>query len=137
MGPDLERLATRVQERRLHLRLGIEPAARAVGMSKDTWKRVEAAQTVRDTSYAGIERALHWAPGSCRRILAGGDPVIVEESPAGDDSTIAVIPKDELERHVGDSVNAAALGVKGDLTAEQILDLNQRVLEELRRRGVI
>ncbi|MGW4825793.1 hypothetical protein ACWEP4_44880 [Streptomyces sp. NPDC004227] len=137
MGTDLERLGTLVQERRLHLRLGIEPAARAAGMSKDTWKKVEAAQNVRATSYTNIERALQWAPGSCRRILAGGDPVIVEASDANDGGTIAVIPKEELRRHVGDSVNSAALGVKGDLTAEQILNLNERVLEELHRRGVI
>ncbi|HEX5596348.1 MAG TPA: hypothetical protein VFX61_10075 [Micromonosporaceae bacterium] len=138
MGTDLERLATLVQERRLHLRLGIEPAARAAGMSKDTWKKVEAGrEDVRDTSYAGVERALQWAPGSCRRILAGGDPVIVEESTADPGETIAVIPKEELARHVGDSVNSAALGIKGDLTAEQILYLNERVLEELHKRGVI
>ncbi|MET7688063.1 hypothetical protein ABZT06_08785 [Streptomyces sp. NPDC005483] len=137
MGTDLERLATLVQERRLELGLGIEPAAKLASMSKDTWKRVEAAHSVRATSYTSIERALRWAPSSCRRILKGDDPVVVEASPAADDSAIAVIPKEDLKRHVGDSVNSAAIGFKGDLTADQILDLNQLVLEELHKRGVI
>ncbi|MCX4596186.1 hypothetical protein OG819_42995 [Streptomyces sp. NBC_01549] len=138
MGNDLERLAHLVRGRRLELKLGIEPAARLAGMSKDTWKKVEAArEDVRATSYTGIERALQWASGSCLRVLEGGEPVISETSPAGTGSGIAVIPKEDLKRQVGDAVNSAAIGFKGDLTADQILDLNQRVLEELRKRGVV
>jgi hypothetical protein len=137
MGTDLERLARLVQERRLELRLGIEPAAKLADMSKDTWKRVEAAQNVRATSYTSIEHALQWAPGSCRRILQGEEPVIAEASSLGSAAAIAVIPKEELQRHVGDAVNSAALGIKSDLTAEQILALNERVLEELHKRGVV
>jgi hypothetical protein len=138
MGNDLERLAKLVQRRRLELKLGIEPAARLAGMSKDTWKKVEAArEDVRATSYTGIERALQWAPSSCIRVLEGGEPVISEASPASADSGIAVIPKEELRRQVGDSVNSAAIGFKGDLTADQILDLNRLVLDELHKRGVL
>lgn len=137
MGNDLERLAKLVRERRLHLGLGIEPAAKLAGMSKDTWKKVEAAQTVRATSYTSIERALRWATGSCERIAASQEPIALEASPTTHTEKIAVIPKDELKRQVGDAVNSAALGVRGDLTAEQILDLNERVLDELRKRGVI
>lgn len=138
MGNDLERLAHLVRQRRLELKLGIEPAARLAGMSKDTWKKVEAARgDVRATSYTGIERALQWAPSSCTRILEGGEPVISEASHAAAGSGIAVIPKEDLKRQVGDAVNSAAIGFKGDLTADQILDLNQRVLDELHKRGVV
>jgi hypothetical protein len=136
MGNDLGRLAALVRERRLHLGLGIEPAAKLAGMSKDTWKKVEAAQNVRATSYTSIERALQWAPNSCMRILSGHEPVIAETSAAAG-GAIAIIPKEELERQVGDAVNSAALGVRSDLTADQILDLNERVLNELRKRGVL
>lgn len=137
MGNDLERLAHLVRQRRLELGLGIEPAARLAGMSKDTWKKVEAARDdLRATSYTGIERALRWAPGSCTRVLEGGEPVPVAASSAGGDAGIAVIPKEELRRQVGDSVNSAAIGFKGDLTADQILDLNRLVLDELHKRGV-
>jgi hypothetical protein len=138
MGNDFGRLAKLVYERRVHLGLGVEPAAKLGGMSKDTWKKVEAGRSdVRDTSYAGIERALQWAPNSCLRILEGHDPVVLETSPASPDAAIAVIPKEELARQVGDSVNSAALGVKSGLTAEEILALNARVLEELAKRGII
>lgn len=138
MGNDLGRLAQLVRERRLELKLGIEPAARLAGMSKDTWKKVEASRSdVRATSYTGIERALQWAPGSCSRVLEGGEPVISETSPAAAGGGIAVIPKEDLKRQVGDAVNSAAIGFKGDLTADEILDLNRRVLDELHKRGVV
>ncbi|MEU1043874.1 helix-turn-helix transcriptional regulator [Streptomyces sp. NPDC005897] len=138
MGNDYARLGTLVYERRVHLGLGVEPAAKLAGMSKDTWKKIEAGRSdVHATSYTKIERALQWAPNSCLRILEGHDPVVVEPTPASPDAEIAVIPKEELARQVGDSVNSAVLGVKSGMTAEEILALNERVLDELRKRGVI
>lgn len=137
MGNDLERLAKLVQQRRLELKLGIEPAAKLAGMSKDTWKRVEAGLNVRPTSYTGIEAALQWATRSCQRIIDGQDPIIYEPSDEAPGHRIAHIPKSDLERAVGDAVTSAALGTKGSLTADEILELNARVLQELRERGVI
>lgn len=134
-SPDLERLATLVQKRRTELRLGVEPAAKLGGISKDTWKRVEAGQRVWDRSYAGIDTALQWASGSCLRILDGKDPVTSE--PLSDDMQVTEVPKGELERLVGHAVQHAALATRGSLTADEILDLNRRVLEELREQGVI
>jgi hypothetical protein len=135
--PDLERLAEVVQRRRIELKLGIEPAAKRGGMSKDTWKRVEAGLNVRDTSYTGVEQALEWAPGSCSAVLRGREPVPSE--PMADDPRVKIskIPLEELERVIGDSVQSAAIATRGDLTAEDLLKLNRRVLEELRVRGVI
>lgn len=133
--PDLERLAVLVQKRRTELRLGIEPAAKLGGISKDTWKRVEASQKVWDRTYGGIEAALQWAPGSCLRIIAGDDPVTNE--PLTDDVKVAQVPKAELERLVGDAVTTAAIATKGSLTGDEILELNRRVIEELHERGVL
>lgn len=135
--PDLDRLAGRVQQRRTELRLGIEPAAKLAGISKDTWKRVEAGLNVRATSYTGIETALQWAIGSCQRILDGEDPIINEPIGPDSDTRIAQIPKSALERAVGDAVTSAAIATKGSLTGDEILELNDRVLKELRERGVI
>jgi hypothetical protein len=134
-SPDLERLAVFVQKRRTELRLGIEPAAKLGGISKDTWKRVEAGQKVWDRTYGGIEAALQWAPGSCQRILAGADPIPNE--PIAEGVKVADVPKLELERLVGDAVQTAAIATKGSLTGDEILELNRRVLEELRERGVL
>jgi hypothetical protein len=134
-SPDLERLAVLVQKRRTELRLGIEPAAKLGGISKDTWKRVEAGQKVWDRTYGGIEAALQWAPGSCQRILIGADPVPNE--PLTEGVKVADVPASELERLVGDAVKTAAIATKGSLTGDEILELNRRVLEELRERGVL
>ncbi|MEW1803276.1 helix-turn-helix domain-containing protein [Streptomyces virginiae] len=137
MDRDLDRLATAVRTRRTELRLGIEPAAKLAGISKDTWKRVEAGLGVRDTTYAAIDRALQWAAGGCTAILEGGDPIPAEEAAGSDTVRISKIPKRELERVVGDAVQSAALATKGDLTGAEILELNRRVLEELRERGIL
>lgn len=136
-SPRHEHLAVLVQKRRTELRLGVEPAAKLGGISKDTWKRVEAGLKVWDRSYAGIDTALQWAVGSCQRILNGDEPLPLTPADASPDVAIAIIPKTELARAVGDAVTQAALGVKGELTAEKILDLNARVAEQLRERGVI
>ncbi|MFF9310003.1 hypothetical protein ACF1BS_03740 [Streptomyces sp. NPDC014748] len=134
-SPDLERLATLVQQRRTELRLGVEPAAKLGGISKDTWKRVEAGQKVWDRSYAGIDKALQWAAGSCLRVLDGKDPL-----PSGHIDTgvqVTEVPKAELEKVVGAAVQRAAIATKGSLTGDEILDLNRRVLDELRKQGII
>lgn len=136
-SPAHEHLAALVQKRRTELRLGVEPAAKLGGISKDTWKRVEAGLKVWDRSYAGIDTALQWATGSCQRILNGGEPLPVEPASEAPDAAIAVIPKADLARAVGDAVTQAALGIRGELDADKILDLNERVAEQLRERGVI
>lgn len=133
-SPAHERLATLVHQRRTELKLGVEPAAKAAGISKDTWKRVEAGQKVWDRSFAGIETALGWEAGTCRGILEGLDP-----APAAPtfDAEVTQIPKDELKRLVGDAVQTAAIATKGSMTGDEILKLNERVIQELRNRGVI
>jgi hypothetical protein len=136
-SPTLGRLGQLVQTRRTELKLGVEPAAKLAGISKDTWKRVEAGLKVWDRSFAGIETALQWAPASCRLILEGGDPVINEPAEESPDTKIAKVPKSELERLVGDAIQSAAIKTKGSLTGDEILELNERVLKELRERGVI
>ena len=121
----------------MELGLGIEPAAKLAGISKDTWKRVEAALKVWDSKYAGVEAALQWASGSCMRILDGHDPIPNEAAEAAPGVKIAQIPKPDLERLVGDAVKVAAIATKGSMTGDEILALNERVLQELRERGVI
>jgi hypothetical protein len=137
--PDLQRLAAQVRQRRATLGLDLEPAAASVGMSKDTWKKVEAAKPVRLTSYGKIEKALQWAPGSIDRILAGASPVVARKPRDGgpSDGKIVTLPKTELERTVGDAVQSAAMATKETLTAAEILELNERVLQELRDRGIL
>lgn len=134
----LDRLAAQVKQRRVALGLDLEPAAASVGMSKDTWKKVESGKMVRLTSYAKIETALHWALGSIDRILDGEQPISAHKLQGETGEVkISTIPKSELERTVGDAVAMAAMVTKGSLTASEILELNERVLQELRDRGVL
>ncbi|MFG3046331.1 hypothetical protein ACGFZR_15545 [Streptomyces sp. NPDC048241] len=133
--PDRERLAALVQQRRTELRLGVEPAAKTARVSKDTWKRVEAGLKVQDRTYGAVDQALQWAPGSCIRTLDGGEPVPAE--PIGGGSKATDVPRADLELAVGDAVRSAVIATKGSLTAEEILDLNDRVLDELRKRGIL
>jgi hypothetical protein len=129
---DLERLAKLVVARRLELALGVHPAATRAGISKDTWKRVEAGMTVRATTYTDIERVLQWATGSCRGILEGGEP-----RPA-DAVKVTEIPASAIEQEdIRQAVSSAIIGTRGDLTGAEIVEINDKVLAELRRRGLI
>ena len=134
---DLDRLADYVKLRRTQLNLGIEPAARAAGISKDTWKRVEKGLVVRDTKYVGIERTLQWAPGGCMAVARGGEALVSSPSDADPDVRFTEIPASELERAVGDAVRSAVVATRGDLTGDDILKLNAKVMEELRLRGIL
>lgn len=55
-------------------------AADSVGISKDTWKKVEEGKPVIAMSYAKIDRAFGWATGSCIAVADGGEPVLVDDS---------------------------------------------------------
>lgn len=53
-------------------------------MSPVTWARVEAGETVRQGSYAGVETALGWTPGSVARFIDTGENPCPPEVPQGD-----------------------------------------------------
>ncbi|WP_424860473.1 response regulator [Streptomyces sp. MMS24-I29] len=69
---------TGVKAHRLELYPSRLAAAAAVGISKDTWRRVEEGLDVRESTYARIDRALGWTPGSCAVVAGGGEPVLVD-----------------------------------------------------------
>jgi hypothetical protein len=50
--------------------------AAATGVTERTLGKLENGHRVSASTLAAIENRLGWAPGSCRRILAGGEPVI-------------------------------------------------------------
>ena len=98
-------------------------------MSKDTFRRVEHGLPIRDSSYSKIDTALRWATGSALAILAGeGGPVEIEAGPT-DGITIATIPDAVLKG----AVTKAIIATSDTLTAREIRDLSDRVLEELHR----
>jgi transcriptional regulator with XRE-family HTH domain len=60
--------------------------AAATGVTERTLGKLENGQRVSASTLAAIEIVLGWAPGSCRRILAGGEPSAgsAEPDPAED-----------------------------------------------------
>lgn len=127
--PDLERLAQLALARRRHLGLTVTAITAKVGLSKDTYARIEKAQDVTASSYAKAETALGWAAGSVRDVLNGGEPTLAP-------------PPAPAPPHVGAAeLRRALAGVlvetAGDLTGTQIQESARRLVVELARLGLI
>jgi len=63
----------------------------ATGVTDRTLGKLENGKKVSASTLGAVENELGWAPGSCRRILAGGEPAAVpggESQPAYSDPTL-------------------------------------------------
>lgn len=133
---DLGRLAKRVKAHRLELYRSRLVAAQAAGVSKDTWRRVEEAEEVREASYAKIDKALGWAIGSCVAITEGSEPVLVDES----GSTAPIAPTSARQLSAEEVRRAAFEAARAKLTATPIGDIDafsDELVEILRRVGAV
>jgi hypothetical protein len=73
---DWRRLADFVIARRVELGMRDRRALAAVtGVTDRTLGKLENGQRVSASTLGVVENQLGWIPGSCRRILAGGEPV--------------------------------------------------------------
>ena len=133
---DLPRLARAVKQRRLALGLARLAAAKQAGISKDTWQRVEEAVLVRDMSYAAIDPVLGWAVGSCQSIRAGGSPTPVGQSQAAPDVTFATVSDGERGAVARSIIESATIAVT-DLPAAESRELIERIVGDLKRKGII
>lgn len=133
---DLDRLAKAVKPRRLQLHPSRLAAAKAAGVSKDTWQRVEEGDPVREVSYAKVDQALGWAVGSCTSIAEGGEPVAVEHLGADDGTMISAIPASWLEKELPGVIESSAMETTPGLTVREIHALSDQVMEKLRRLGI-
>jgi hypothetical protein len=134
MAPsDLDRLAAAALKRRRELGLALNDLnAKAGGTSKGTWQRVERGQAIRATNYVKIDGLLAWAPGSCLRVLEGGDPVAVDPSRAERGTVISELPPEAHEAEARDVIKLAAIATTDGLTSEQIRALSERAVRDLR-----
>src|SRR5256885_3907430 len=72
-GEDWQRLADYVVARRVELGMRDRRAfAEATGVTERTLGKLENGQHVSPSTLGMVENRLGWAPGSCRRVLAGG-----------------------------------------------------------------
>ncbi|NUS22735.1 MAG: helix-turn-helix domain-containing protein [Streptomyces sp.] len=131
---DLERLAKRVKAHRLELYPSRLAAARAAGISKDTWQRVEEGLEVREGTYAAIDKALGWATGSCMVIADGYEPVLADDAgaPAGAASAApGTLGVEELRRAAFEAARKTMPGAPiGDIDS-----FSDELVEVLRRTG--
>jgi hypothetical protein len=138
MTLDLGRLAKAVKARRLEQFPSRVAAAHAAGVSKDTWKRVEEGESVRDVSYAKVDAALGWATGTCIHIAEGGEPVPVSYHKAqGGTYMTTRVPDSLVPEDVRDIIKDSAMATTPNLTVREIRELQDRVVEELRKRGLL
>jgi transcriptional regulator with XRE-family HTH domain len=81
-GEDWFRLADYVVARRVALGMRDRRAlADATGITERTLGKLENGEHVSASTLAVIENELGWAPGSARRILAGGEPTVTATLP--------------------------------------------------------
>jgi Helix-turn-helix len=89
---DWRRLADYVVARRVELGMRDRRAlAAATGITDRTLGKLENAQRVSPSTLGVIENLFGWAPGSCRRIMAGGEPNVTTGAQADaryDDPTL-------------------------------------------------
>lgn len=76
--PNLQRLGDYVVARRIALGMRDRRAfAVATGVTDRTLGKLENGKHVSASTLGAVENQLGWAPGSCRRILEGGEPSVV------------------------------------------------------------
>lgn len=133
---DLPRLAQAVKARRLALGMARKKAAGEAGVAPDTWKRVEDGLPVREMNYAKIDRRLGWAVGSCLVVAGGGSPTSVEQSATDPSTTLADVSDTERADTTRRVIESASIAVT-DLPAPEIRNLSRRIIEDLKRQGIL
>jgi hypothetical protein len=137
---DYERLAQIARRRRAELGLALNDAnSKAGGLSNRTWQRVEKGLEIRETNYMKIDGLLQWAPGSSLRVLEGGDPVPVSDMADADAATVqkSPLPQEVIDEEARDVVQLALIATTKGTTAEEIREISERVVRDLRERGLI
>lgn len=135
---DYARLAKTARARRLELSLALNDVnAKAGGTSKGTWQRVEKGDPIRVTNYAKIDGLLQWAPGSCIAVLAGREPIPSRPAKDAPGVDISERPVRDLDGEARDVIRLATIATTRGLTSEEIRDLSDRAVRDLKKHGLI
>jgi hypothetical protein len=131
---DLHRLAAAVQLRRSELGISVDEAARRASMSNTTWHRLEDEHNVRDTTYIRVDTVLGWPRGACEQLL--NDPDFQPHpTETVDGVRYSQAPIDEAA--LRQAIQSATIATAPELTGAQIVALQERALDELRRQGLL
>lgn len=135
MELDWPRLARTIREAREAAGLSQVALADKAGVSEGSVQNLEDAgrrPSRIPPSLAKVEKALNWASGSAVAILRGASgPVTIQDEGGG--LYVAKIPEDELH----EAISMSAIAVSDNLTAREIRDLSQKIVEELKARGLL
>ncbi|NUQ95194.1 MAG: hypothetical protein HOY79_01080 [Streptomyces sp.] len=137
---DYEGLARIAKRRRAELGLALNDVnAKAGGLSNRTWQRVEKGLEIRETNYVKIDGLLRWAPGSCLRVLDGGEPIPVSDldEPAAAGVQKSPMAQDVREEKVRATVQLALIATAKGTTAEEIREMSERIARDLLEQGLI
>lgn len=135
---DYARLAKAARERRLELSLALnDKNAKAAGTSKGPWQRVEKGLPIRPGNYAKIDGLLKWAPGSCISVLEGREPIPTRPAKDVPDVDISERPVRDLASEARDVIRLATIATTTGLTSEEIRDLSDRAVQDLKKHGLI
>lgn len=134
----LQRLAALVAQRRAQLDLKKEDAATTCGIAYMTYWKVEDGQRVRDSTYAKLEVGFGLRAGSCKAVLDGADSITLQDgTELIEGGQIARFDANALAAGLPDALSRSAMLVAPELTGHQIRELNEHLVEELRRRGLV
>jgi transcriptional regulator with XRE-family HTH domain len=134
---DPARLAKHVKDRRLALGIPRKKAAELAGMSKDTWQRIEEGDSVRLMSISKVDAVLGWASGSAVGTLEGREPITTKASGDAPGAEISERPTADLEGRARDVIQLAMIATTSGLTAEEIRELSDRAVRDLKANGLI
>jgi hypothetical protein len=137
---DLERLARAARRRRADLGIAMNDAnAKKAGVSKGTWQRVEKGLPIRETNYVKIDGLLQWAPGSCLKVAEGGEPIPVSDmkEDGAPDVQKSPLPREVLDREALKTVQLALIATAKGTSAEEIREMSEQVVRDLREQGLI
>ncbi|RPK56142.1 hypothetical protein EES43_24180 [Streptomyces sp. ADI96-02] len=134
---DHPRLAKYVTARRLLLGLAVKRAAELAGVANDTWKRIESGGKVRRMNIAKVDAVLGWAPGSAIGVLEGREPILIREAKEAPGADISRRPVADIDRAVRDVIQLATIATASGLTADEIRELSDRAVRDLKDAGLI
>ena len=130
---DPKRLGATVKAHRMQQYASRDAAAASVGMSKDTWQRVEEGRPVRESSYARVDRALGWAVGSCLLVAEGGAPVLADANP----TSVSGAPERPSVKDVREELYRAAEEKMPGAPIGEVRAFMDEAVETLRRIGAV
>ncbi|MFH8410678.1 helix-turn-helix domain-containing protein [Streptomyces sp. NPDC018019] len=134
MERDWRRLADAIKRARESAGMTQVDLAERAGMSESSVQNLESGlpRTRIPRTLAKVEEALGWAAGSGVDLLDGAPgPVSISKEAGG--FYIAKLSEDELY----DAISMSAIAVTDNLTAREIREVSRRVVEELKRRGLV